>query len=125
MCMACADCIERGTCSRNLTGQPPLQQHHTLQHSIANCWPCTFEPRVTPTHQLHNHMQVQFFQQESTRINPSVPIPPAATAVHRITQDMLKGCPRFAALSKGLFAFMDGCDLAGYNIRRLTVPMLT
>ena len=70
-------------------------------------------------------VQVEFFQQDSTRINPGVPIRPAASAVHRITKEMIRGCPSFAVLSKSLYAFMDGCDLAGYNVRRLVVPMLT
>lgn len=74
---------------------------------------------------LQHCLQVDFFQQESTRINPGIPIPAAATAVHRITQDMLRGCPRFAALSNMLYGFMDGCDLAGCNVRWLVVPMLT
>lgn len=73
----------------------------------------------------HMFLQVEFFEQGSTRINPGVHIPPEATAVHGLTKDMLTGCPSFATLAQTIYDFADGCDLAGYNVRRLMVPMLT
>jgi DNA polymerase-3 subunit epsilon len=57
-------------------------------------------------------------------INPTVPIPPDATAVHNITDAMVKDKPTFAQLAGELAAFFEGCDLAGYNIKRFDVPLL-
>ena len=46
------------------------------------------------------------------RVNPGVPIPPEATAVHGITDDDVADCPAFRAIAPGLARFLDGCDLA-------------
>lgn len=50
------------------------------------------------------------------RVNPGVPIPPEATAVHKITDDDVADCPAFRAVAPGLAKFLDGCDLAGFNV---------
>ena len=47
------------------------------------------------------------------RVNPGVPIPPEATAVHGITDDDVADCPTFRAVAPGLAKYLDGCDLAG------------
>ena len=47
------------------------------------------------------------------RVNPGVPIPPEATAVHGITDDDVADCPAFRAIAPGLARFLDGCDLCG------------
>ncbi|RYY66619.1 MAG: 3'-5' exonuclease [Chitinophagaceae bacterium] len=57
-------------------------------------------------------------------INPTIPIPPGATAVHQITDDMVAGKPTFAELAPTLADFFCNCDLGGYNIKRFDVPML-
>ena len=36
------------------------------------------------------------------RLNPGMPIPPEATAVHGITDDDVKDCPTFAQVAKSL-----------------------
>lgn len=58
------------------------------------------------------------------RINPGMPIPPEATAVHGITDDDVKDAPRFEQIARSLYAFLDGCDLGGYNSNKFDVPML-
>ncbi len=58
------------------------------------------------------------------RINPGMPIPPAATAVHGITDEDVKDSPRFEQIARSLYAFIDGCDLGGYNSNKFDVPML-
>jgi DNA polymerase III subunit epsilon len=49
-------------------------------------------------------------------IDPKVPIPAAATAVHGITNEMVVGKPRFSQIMKGLLEFLNGCWFAGYNV---------
>lgn len=58
------------------------------------------------------------------RINPEMPIPPEATAVHGISDDDVKDQPTFKAVAKSLAAFIEGCDLAGFNSNRFDFPLL-
>ena len=59
-----------------------------------------------------------------SRVNPGMPIPPEATEVHKITDELVAACPTFAEIAPKVAAFMDGCDLAGYNVARFDVPLL-
>jgi DNA polymerase-3 subunit epsilon len=58
-------------------------------------------------------------------VDPGLPIPPEATAVHHITNEMVRGQPRFAALAPKLLDFIGDADLAGFGILRFDIPMLT
>ncbi len=58
------------------------------------------------------------------RVNPEMPIPADATAVHHITDDDVKNEPTFKQLAKSLAQLFEGCDIAGFNSNRFDVPML-
>jgi DNA polymerase-3 subunit epsilon len=58
-------------------------------------------------------------------VDPGMPIPAEATAVHHITNQMVRGQPAFAALAPKLLDFIGDADLAGFGIVRFDVPMLT
>ena len=59
------------------------------------------------------------------RFNPDgMPIPADATAVHGIRDEDVKDCPTFAQEAQTILDFLEGCDLAGYNILRYDIPML-
>jgi DNA polymerase III subunit epsilon len=58
------------------------------------------------------------------RINPEMPIPPEATAIHGISDEDVRGCPTFKGLSGKILELFSGCDLAGYNVLRFDIPML-
>ncbi len=58
------------------------------------------------------------------RLNPGMPIPPGATAIHGISDADVADCPQFADIADKLLAYLDGCDLAGYNIQGFDVPLL-
>jgi len=60
----------------------------------------------------------------STRINPEMHIPPGAEAIHGISDADVVSAPRFAEIAKNLAAFLEGCDLAGYNANRFDIPLL-
>ena len=61
---------------------------------------------------------------KTRRINPEMPIPAAATAIHGISDDDVKDSPTFKSIAKSLVAQIEGCDLAGYNSNRFDIPML-
>lgn len=61
---------------------------------------------------------------KTRRINPGMPIPPESTAIHGITDDDVKDCPKFKEIAKSLAAQIEGCDLAGFNSNRFDIPML-
>lgn len=58
------------------------------------------------------------------RFNPGMPIPPEATAVHGITDDDVRDEATFASRARSLAELLDGCDLAGFNVRRFDLPLL-
>jgi DNA polymerase-3 subunit epsilon len=57
-------------------------------------------------------------------VNPLMPIPADSTAVHGITDEMVKDAPTFKQLSKSIIEFSEGCDLAGYNSDKFDIPLL-
>ena len=56
--------------------------------------------------------------------NPTVHIPEATTAIHGISDEDVKDCPTFAERADEVFAFFEGCDLAGFNSDRYDIPCL-
>ena len=57
-------------------------------------------------------------------INPEIPIPLEVTAILCITDEMVSKAPTFKQLSKSIYDFIKGCDLAGYNSDRFDIPLL-
>ena len=57
-------------------------------------------------------------------INPQMHIPEQATAIHNITDEMVRDEPTFAQIAKSLAQFIDGCDFGGFNSNRFDLPML-
>jgi DNA polymerase III subunit epsilon len=58
------------------------------------------------------------------RVNPEMPIPPKVTAIHGISDSDVANSPTFREIAKNVAAFMEGCDLAGYNAVRFDIPVL-
>lgn len=61
---------------------------------------------------------------KTRRINPGIPIPAEATAIHHITDEDVKDCPHFAQIAKSLAQFLEGCDFGGFNSNRFDLPVL-
>ena len=49
------------------------------------------------------------------KVNPEMPIPPQASAIHGITDEDVRDAPTFKAIARELARFMEGCDIGGYN----------
>ena len=57
-------------------------------------------------------------------INPTIPIPPEATAVHGISNAEVQDKPLFRQIAKSFAGWLSGADLAGYNSDNFDIPML-
>ncbi len=62
---------------------------------------------------------------KTMRINPGIPIPAEVSLIHGIYDEDVKDAPFFKDIAKNLAKMLEGCDLAGFNIIRFDVPLLT
>ncbi len=58
-------------------------------------------------------------------VNPGMPIPPEASAVHKITDEMVRDKPLFKDIASEILDVFEGCDLAGFNIEKFDLPLLS
>jgi DNA polymerase-3 subunit epsilon len=58
------------------------------------------------------------------RINPERPIPKETSEIHGIYDEDVADCPTFKELARKLAAFLEGCDLAGFNSNKFDIPLL-
>ena len=63
-------------------------------------------------------------EEKCRRINPTIPIPVETSMIHGIYDEDVKDEPTFKQLAKSLVDFLEGCDLAGFNIIKFDVPLL-
>ena len=61
---------------------------------------------------------------KTMRINPGIHIPKEASEVHGIYDEDVADCPKFAEAAAGIWDFIKGCDLAGFNSNHFDIPML-
>jgi len=63
-------------------------------------------------------------ESKTWRVNPGMHIPKEASDVHHIMDEDVADMPPFKELAPEVLAFIDNCDLAGYNSNHFDVPML-
>jgi DNA polymerase-3 subunit epsilon len=61
---------------------------------------------------------------KTLRVNPGIPIPEKATAIHGISNEDIKDAPTFNEVAKSVARDFEGCDLAGYNSVKFDIPLL-
>jgi len=61
---------------------------------------------------------------QTFRINPGIPIPADASAIHKIYDKDVKDSPPFKQLAPELLQLLEQCDLAGYNSNKFDIPLL-
>ncbi|MES2836618.1 MAG: exonuclease domain-containing protein [Bacteroidota bacterium] len=63
-------------------------------------------------------------ENKTHRVNPEMPIPLASSMVHGIYDKDIADAPTFKELAKALAAFLQNCDLGGFNSNKFDVPVL-
>jgi DNA polymerase-3 subunit epsilon len=63
-------------------------------------------------------------ESKSWLVNPEMPIPAEAAAIHGITDEKVASEPTFKELSREISSMIQGCDLAGFNSNRFDIPLL-
>ncbi|WP_421878188.1 exonuclease domain-containing protein [Marinoscillum sp.] len=63
-------------------------------------------------------------EEKCRKINPTIPIPLETSLIHGIYDEDVKDEPTFKQVGKSLATWLEGCDLAGFNILKFDVPML-
>lgn len=71
--------------------------------------------KLMPDGTVHRHSQ---------RVNPGMPIPAEATAVHHITDADVADKPTFEQIAQKVADKFRGCDIAGFNSNRFDLPLL-
>ncbi|MCC5930993.1 MAG: 3'-5' exonuclease [Cyclobacteriaceae bacterium] len=61
---------------------------------------------------------------QTYKINPEIPIPAESSAIHGIYDEDVAEAPTFKSMAKSFLKFLEGCDLAGFNIIKFDVPIL-
>jgi DNA polymerase-3 subunit epsilon len=62
--------------------------------------------------------------QRTRRVNPGIPIPVEATAIHGIADIDIAKEPRFSQLATSIRSFLNDCDLCGFNLKRFDLRFL-
>lgn len=63
-------------------------------------------------------------EEYTQRINPEMPIPDEAQAVHGISDQDVANMPTFREYAKTLAKVMEGADLGGFNSNKFDIPLL-
>ncbi|WP_143960778.1 3'-5' exonuclease [Litoribacter populi] len=58
------------------------------------------------------------------KVNPTIPIPKEVSLIHGIYDEDVKDAPTFKDVSKELYRFLEGADLAGFNVLKYDIPLL-
>lgn len=61
---------------------------------------------------------------KTIRVNPEMPIPDKAYAIHGISDEDVKDAPSFNEVARSVAKDFEGCDLAGYNSVKFDIPLL-
>lgn len=61
---------------------------------------------------------------KTLKVNPEIPIPLESSLIHGIYDKDIKDAPTFKQIAKNLANFLEGCDMAGFNILKFDLPLL-
>ncbi|MDN3671187.1 3'-5' exonuclease [Echinicola jeungdonensis] len=61
---------------------------------------------------------------KTMKVNPTIPIPKEASLIHGIYDEDIKNEPPFKDVARELHQFLEGADLAGFNVLKFDIPLL-
>lgn len=59
------------------------------------------------------------------RVNPGIPIPPVVSQLTGIKDADVKNAPSFSNVAQEIVDFLKGCDVAGFNLEKFDIPLLS
>lgn len=62
--------------------------------------------------------------EKTFRVNPGIPIPAEATAIHGISDEDVKDSPSFSQLASTIIKMFEGADIAGFNSNKFDIPLI-
>jgi DNA polymerase-3 subunit epsilon len=104
--------------------------HEVFSFDVETTGLDTAEDRIVQIGAVRFRAGVRLGQRRSSLVNPGVPIPPDATAVHGISDEVVATAPSFAEVGPRFVAQLlfaeDGSEpiLCGYNAPGFDVPMI-
>ncbi len=66
----------------------------------------------------------QTIEEKCRKINPTIPIPDEVSKIHGIYDKDIKEEPTFKQVAKSLADWLEGCDMAGFNVVQFDLPLL-
>ncbi len=63
-------------------------------------------------------------EEYESMVDPEMEIPKEIEELTGIKNSDVKGQPKFSEIAKDILAFIEGCDLVGYNFHKLDIPLL-
>ncbi len=63
-------------------------------------------------------------EEQQWLINPGIPIPKEVTAIHGISDEMVKTAPRLGDIAQELVRIFADADIGGYNVKNFDIPLL-
>jgi DNA polymerase-3 subunit epsilon len=79
--------------------------------------------KVMPDGQIHSKPEKSGAENRII-INPEMPIPLEVSMIHGIYDKDVVDKPTFKQIAKGLYKFLHGCDLAGFNSNKFDIPLI-
>ncbi len=58
------------------------------------------------------------------KVNPTIPIPADVSKIHGIYDQDVQDAPIFKVIAKEVLQFLEGADIAGFNVLRFDIPLL-
>lgn len=102
-----------------------LENQDIIFFDIESTGTSTTKDRIVELSAIKTNQDFKILDKKKIVVNPTIPIPKEASAVHGFTDDFVKDLQPFSKYAKAVFAFFSGCALAGFNIRKFDIPLLS
>jgi DNA polymerase III subunit epsilon len=114
-----------------------VDRDRIVEIAVVTVEPYDLEPFAPEPGFVEDQMQGSLFARPATApkrdyrvrrfhslVNPGIPIPPEATAVHHIGDADVKDAPLFTEIATEVVGLVTQVDLAGFNLRRFDLKMI-